>query len=106
GDDACARVLWSRIDPARADETLDAFRSAIVPRMDDLPGFCSLSLMIDRTSGLGSLTSVYTDRAAMDATRDQIGRMRDEFSRQMDVTVTEEAEFVVLLHHLRVPELV
>lgn len=105
-DAACARVLWSRIDPARADETLDAFRAAIIPAMDDVPGFCSLSLMIDRPTGYGSVTSVYTDRAALDATRDQISRMRDEFTPRMGVTITDEAEFDVVLHHLRVPELV
>jgi heme-degrading monooxygenase HmoA len=105
-DDSCARVAWSRIDPARTEETLDAFRSQIIPRMDDVPGFCSLSLLIDRQAGLGSVTSVYTDRAAMEATRGQIDQMREEFTRQMGVQITEEAEFDVVLHSLRVPELV
>jgi len=105
-DDSCARVLWSRTDTARIDEILDAFRSGIIPRMDEIQGFCSLSLLIDRQTGLGSLTTVYADRAAMDATRDLISTMRDEFSRRMGVTIDEEAEFDVVLHSLRVPELV
>jgi len=105
-DDSCARVLWSHVDPARTEQTLDAFRTAIIPRMDDVPGFCSLSLLIDRDNGRGSLTTVYTDRAAMDATRTLISAMRDEFTGQMGVMVTEEAEFDVVLHSLRVPELV
>ncbi len=105
-DDACARVTWTRGDPARMEEALDAFRMALIPRMDDVPGFCSLSLLIDRESGLGSLTTVYTDRAAMDATRDLISGMRDEFTARLPVTVTQEAEFDVVLHSLRVPELV
>ena len=74
--------------------------------MDDLAGFCSLSLLVDRESGIGSLTSVYTDRAAMDTSRDLISAMRDEFTAQRGVMVTEEAEFDVVLHSLRVPELV
>ncbi len=106
GDESCARVLWSRIDPARTDETLDAFRHQIIPAMDDVPGFCSMSLLIDRETGTGSLTSVYADRAAMDATRDQISAMRDAFTTQLGVLVTDEAEFDVVLHSLRVPELV
>jgi heme-degrading monooxygenase HmoA/quinol monooxygenase YgiN len=105
-DDSCARVMWSRTDPDRVEETLAAFRSEIIPRMDDVPGFCSLSLLIDRQTGLGSLATVYADRAAMDATRDLISGMRDEFAPRMGVTVTEEAEFDVVLHSLRVPELV
>ena len=106
GDEACARVLWSRTDPTLLDETLDAFRSQIIPRMDELPGFCSLSLLVDRKTGHGSLTTVYTDRAAMDATRDTISAMRDEFTGQRGVMVTDEAEFEVVMHSLRVPELV
>ena len=106
GDEAHARVLWSHIDPARTDETLDAFRSQIIPRMDEVPGFCSLSLLIDRQTGRGSLTTVYTDRAAMDASRDTMEAMRDGFTGQMGVMVTEEAEFEVVMHSLRVPELV
>jgi quinol monooxygenase YgiN len=105
-DDSCARVLWSRTDPSRTDATLDAFRTAIVPRMDDVAGFCSLSLLIDRPTGLGSLATVYTDRAAMDAARDLMSSMRDEFTARMPVEVTEEAEFEVTVHSLRVPELV
>ena len=106
GDDACARVGWNRMDPGRADEVLDAFRTQIIPRMDDTPGFCSLSLMIDRQAGLGSLTAVYADRAAMDASRDQVTQMRAAFAQQMGMEILEVAEFDVALHHLRVPELV
>ena len=105
-DDSCARVLWSRTDPTVLDETLDAFRREIVPRMDDLPGFCSLSLLVDRRTGHGSVTTVYADRAALDATRDTVSAMRDEFTGERGVMVTEEAEFEVVLHSLRVPELV
>jgi len=105
-DDSCARVGWSRIDPSRTEQTLDAFRSTIIPRMDDVPGFCSMSLLIDRQTGEGSVTAVYADRASMAATRDQLSRMRDQFAEQMGVELTDEAEFEVVLHHLRVPELV
>lgn len=105
-DDACARVTWTRSDPAHADRMIDAFRMGIVPKVDEMPGFCSLSLMIDRQTGLGSLTSVYADRAALDASRDQVAGMREEFAGQMLMKVTDVAEFEVVLHHLRVPELV
>lgn len=105
-DDACARVTWSRTDPANADRMIDAFRMGIVPQVDEIPGFCSLSLMVDRQTGMGSLTSVYADRAALDASRDQVAGMREEFAGRMLMQVTDVAEFEVVLHHLRVPELV
>jgi heme-degrading monooxygenase HmoA len=106
GDDACARVTWSRIDPDQVDRQIDAFRTGIVPRLDDVPGFCSVSLMSDRRTGLGSLTAVYADRSSLEASRDQVSRMREEFAREMAMEVTDVAEFEVVLHHLRVPELV
>jgi quinol monooxygenase YgiN len=105
-DDSCARVTWSRSDPAMADRMIDAFRTGIVPRVDEIPGFCSLSLMVDRQTGMSSLTSVYADRAALDASRDQVAGMREEFAGRMLMQVTDVAEFEVVLHHLRVPELV
>lgn len=105
-DDSCARVLWSRTDTGRIDEVLDAFRSGIIPRLDEIPGFCSLSLLIDRQSGYGSLATVYRDRAAMEASSELISSMRDEFIARFPVTVTDEAEFEVVVHSLRVPELV
>jgi len=105
-DDSCARVTWSRIDPAQVDRMIDTFRTSLVPRIDDVPGFCSLSLLVDRQTGAGSLTAVYNDRQAMEASREQVMSMREEISRQVDMEITEVAEFDLVLHHLRVPELV
>jgi quinol monooxygenase YgiN len=104
-DDACARVTWTRGDPARMEEALDAFRMALIPRMDDVPGFCSLSLMVDRNSGRGSLTTVYDSRRDMEASRDLVMAMRDDFTQRMGMEVTDIAEFDLAIHHLRAPEM-
>jgi quinol monooxygenase YgiN len=106
GDDACARVTWTRAEPREMDRVTDTFRMALVPRLDEVPGFCSLSLLVDRQTGTGSLTAVYADRQAMEASRERVQGMREEFSRQLDMEVTDVAEFDLVLHHLRVPELV
>ena len=45
---ACARVIWTEGDPAQLDRMVDAFRMSVIPRVQELPGFDSLSLMIDR----------------------------------------------------------
>jgi quinol monooxygenase YgiN len=34
---ACCRVIWSRGDPATADNVLETFRMTILPKMEDLP---------------------------------------------------------------------
>jgi quinol monooxygenase YgiN len=106
GDDACARVTWTRVDPEQMDHVIHSFRTGLVPRMDDVPGFCSLSLLVDRGTGVASLTAVYADRQAMADSRQQVIGMREEFAREMDMEITDVAEFDLALHHLRVPELV
>ncbi|TYP90808.1 antibiotic biosynthesis monooxygenase [Blastococcus xanthinilyticus] len=106
GDAACARVTWSRVDPATIDRVLDVFRTDLIPRMDEMPGFRSLSLLLDRQTGDNSLTAVYADRRAMEASRQRAMYIRDEFRRRLHMSATEVAEFDVALHHLRVPELV
>jgi hypothetical protein len=105
GDDACARVTWTRVDPTGMEGMLDSFRMSLIPRIDDIPGFCSLSMMLDRNTGRGSLTSVYMDRRSMDDSRETVRGMREEFSRQMNMEVTDLAEFELAIHHLRVPEM-
>ena len=105
-DDSCARVTWSRIDPTQVDTMIETFRTSLVPRLDHVPGFCSVSMLVDRQSGHGSLTAVYTDRQAMEDSRQQVMGMREEFRSQMNMDITEVAEFELVLHGLRVPELV
>jgi len=105
GDDACARVTWSRGDPAGMEGMLDDFRMTMIPEMEDVPGFCSLSLMVDRNTGRGSLTVVYRDRQAMDESRAGATARRERFTGQMGMEVMDVAEFELAIHHLRVPEM-
>ena len=105
GDDACARVTWSRGDPARMEGMLDDFRMTMIPEMEDVPGFCSLSLMVDRNTGRCSLTTVFRDRQALDDTREAVRGMREEFTSRLGMEVMDVAEFEVAIHHLRVPEM-
>jgi quinol monooxygenase YgiN len=105
GDDACARVTWTRNDPEQLETMIDGFRMTQLSLMDDMDGFCSISMMVDRNTGRCSLTSVWKDRAAMDATRDQIMGMREEFTARTGMEVMDMAEFELAIHHLRVPEM-
>jgi quinol monooxygenase YgiN len=105
-EQSCARLTWTRGDPADTDRTIDGVRMGLIPRMDELPGFCSMSLMVDRDTGIGVLTAVYRDRAAMEQSRPMVASMREEFAQQTGMQITEVAEFDLAIHHLRVPELV
>ena len=105
-DGACTRVIWSKADPGHVDRVLDAYRMTLVPQLEELPGFCSVSLLVDRQQGRAASAVTFDDRAAMEASRGDALRMRDTFVSAMEVTITEVAEFDLVLAHLRVPEMV
>jgi quinol monooxygenase YgiN len=101
---ACARLTWIRGDPDQMDRSVDTFRMSLVPRVEDYPGFCSVSLMVSRSEGMGVSTVTFADRASMESTREQARAVRDEFAPRMGMAVTDIAEFELVLAHLRVPE--
>ncbi len=105
GEAACVRVIWSDVEAGSADRMVDAFRMSLLPRLDDLPGFCSVSLLVDRLSHRAVAAVTYENRAAMDRAREQGTALRNEFSQAMGSTITEVAEFDLALAHLRVPEM-
>ena len=105
GPDACARVIWSEGDPSSIDGMVDAFRMSLLPRMEELPGFCSVSLLVDRMTGRTSTAVTYESREALVRSRQMGAAMREEFAGSMGGRITEVAEFDLALAHLRVPEM-
>ncbi len=105
-DRAACRVILTKGPLGETDRIIDGFRANIVPRIDDLAGFCSVSLFVSRETGRGAITSVYEDRQTMNRAKGQAQAMREEFTEHMGVHITEVAEFDVALAHLRVPETV
>jgi len=105
-DGACCRVIWSRGNPDDVERVLDTFRMAMLPRVEELPGFCSVSMMVDRVTGRAATATVYESRDAMNRASDTARSMREEFTRQMGGEITEVAEMDLVLAHLRVPETV
>jgi hypothetical protein len=103
-DGACSRVIWGRGEPTGIEAATGAFRTGLLPRIEDLPGFCSLSFLVDRETGRTVTAVVHESRAAMAAAADAAWPLREEFARQLDSTITEVAGFDLALAHLRVPE--
>jgi quinol monooxygenase YgiN len=105
-DGACARVTWTRTDPAHLDRVIDAYRDSLMPWWEETAGFCSNSLLVDRRDGRCVSTVVFESHEAMAHTRDQFTTLREEFAARMSLEVLEVAEFDLALAHLRVPETV
>lgn len=105
-DGACTRVTWVRGDPADADRMTDTFRMALLPRLQDIDGFCSVSVLVNRDNGMCALAATYTSREVMNGSREAVAAMRHEFTSQLGMEVLDLAEFDLVLAHLRVPETV
>jgi hypothetical protein len=81
------------------------FRTEAMPEAEVMEGFCSASLLINPGTGHAVASASYENRAALDASREPMDRIRAARTKEAHVTVDEVAEFELVLAHLRVPEL-
>ncbi|MGY1746730.1 antibiotic biosynthesis monooxygenase [Blastococcus sp. SYSU D00695] len=105
-DRGAARVTWVAVDAGQLDRFLDAYRALLLPRLEELPNFCSLSLLVDRHRDRAVSTVTFHSRVAMEAVRDRTRVMREEITGAVGARVLDVAETDVVLSSLRVPELV
>ena len=103
-DGACCRITWTRT--ADVDRAVDGFRTQILPRIEEMDGFCSASLLVDREGGRTCGTVTFDSQAALDATRDRAAQMREQSAEMLGVEFTDVAEVDLAMAHLRLPELV
>ena len=59
---SCCRVTWVQMDPEGIDSMIDRFRATVLPSLEEMSGFCSASLLIDRANGRGAARRGSTTR--------------------------------------------
>jgi hypothetical protein len=107
GEHPGCRVTWSALrDPATMDEDISTFRMAFLPRLEELAGFSSASLMVDRLAGRAVLTVNYVDGDAMRTAAQRADALQEEYAREMGGRITDVAEMGLVIAHLRIPETV
>jgi hypothetical protein len=102
---ACARATWGKSDPALFEQNIEYYRTSILPALENLDGFCSASLLLDRATGRGVSTATFDSREAMERNRAQALALKAAHMPE-GVEELDECEFELALAHLRVPELV
>ena len=102
--DSCCRVTWAQFQPTDIDRGVDFFRGTVLPFVEDMDGFGSASLMVDRGTGRAVGTVMFDSRAALEASRDAAAGMRDKSTQATGTQFREVAEFELAFAHLRVPE--
>ena len=106
GPGARTRVIWGHTDPGHLDDALSTLRTSTLPQLEQLPGFASCNLLVDRRAGRTAFASTYDSADAMREAADRAAKLRREASAEMGLEIDEVAEFDLVLAHLRVPETV
>jgi quinol monooxygenase YgiN len=101
---ACCRITWAR--PRDLDATVERWRTSLLRQIEAMDGFCSASMLVDRTRGLSCGTVTFDTRAALEASRRPAAELRQRAATELGVEFLDIAEFDLALAHLRVPELV
>ena len=104
-DGACVRATWMWLEPGMVDHAVDTYRMVTLPRMQDLEGFCSASLFVDRELGRAVSSVTYDSHEAMNRSREAARTVRMDSARDAHAQVLDVAEFDLVLAHLRVPEM-
>jgi quinol monooxygenase YgiN len=101
---ARSRVTWLRTGPEAVDRAVDAVRLSLMPKLDDLPGFCSVSAMVRRDDGLTVAAISYDSGSHLEQAAEGAREFREQFAPALGIEVADTAEFDVAIAHLRVPE--
>jgi hypothetical protein len=105
GEGACVRATWIKVRPDQFDRAVDFYKTSVLPAVEELDGFCSASLMIDRASGRAVSSATFDSVDAMERNRDQARSIRTERLRDLGAEQLDVCEFELTIAHLRVPEL-
>ena len=98
----CCPVSWIQGDHDAMTET---FRVSLLPALEEMTGFCSASLLINRSTGLGCATTAWETRAAMEASRSTADNLRSRTASEAGGEIVEVHEFDLAYAHLHVPEM-
>jgi len=105
GEGACVRATWVKVDPDQLDRGIDFYKMTILPALEDLEGFCSASLLIDRASGRGVAAANFDDAEALERNKDALDRIKATGSQEANAEVLDQCDVELALAHLRVPEM-
>jgi hypothetical protein len=98
----CCRASWMQGDLESMTETM---RMRILPELEGTTGFCSASLLVNRSTGLGCATTAWETRAAMEGSRSAADDMRSRVAADAAGEIVDVHEFDLAYAHLHVPEM-
>jgi len=103
---AGTRCTWLQLPVGQIERGIEAFRTRVLPAVEEMAGFCSASLFMDRSADRLVSAIAWDSQDAMERSRDSMTQLRESVSSEIGAQVLDVAEFELALAHLRVPELV
>lgn len=103
---ARARVTWARPPAGQLDAAVDAFKTEVMPLLENQEGFCSASMLINRETGILCGTVSFESMATIEASREFGAQQRAKMAERTGIEFVDVIECELAVHHLRVPELV
>jgi hypothetical protein len=100
------RTTWLKVRPDQFDRAIQFYRESVLPAIEQLEGFCSASLMLDRASWRAVSSSTFDSLEAMERNGDAARSLRTARLRDLGADQLDVGEFELALAHLRVPDLV
>ena len=95
----------SRSIRINSTEASSSIKATLLPALEELEGFCSASLLVDRASGRGVAAATFDNAEAIEQNKDQLDRIKATGSREANAEVLDQCDFELALAHLRVPEM-
>jgi heme-degrading monooxygenase HmoA len=97
------RVSWLRTSADNVDHAIEIYRTKLLSRIEELPGYCSASLMVDRARDRVCATTSYSSLETLQQSRDDGWMIREDGIRETGVDIMDAAEYELAIAHLRVP---
>jgi heme-degrading monooxygenase HmoA/limonene-1,2-epoxide hydrolase len=98
---ACARLTHLDAGAADIDGFVEQFRNAGVPAAMDMPGLCSVQLMVDRAARRGIVATAWEDAQAMAASRSHAARLRASQTAVTHTQVRSVEEYKLVFSSVR-----
>ena len=100
----CLRSTWVRMSADQVEQAIDRFKMDTLAKIEDLPGFCSASVLVNRSGGRGVVTVGYDNRDALERSREPSAALREQTSQESGFDVLDVGEFDLAVAHLHIPE--
>lgn len=98
------RSVKTSVDPARVDDTVTYFRDNALPKILEISGVNTVSLMFNRETGTLWSSTTFESRAAMDAAADRARELRERATSAAGITILDVVESEVIIVGIRNPD--